>query len=128
MKKSFEQILTWFEDTFQDGETEDWYHKKIVDSVVAPYTTKAKLKEELSNIIVSLQQEQTPTEREIAEAHRYAEIIRERDKARIQQEQPEVDLEEAARHVYESWMGGTMDDVRRDMAELGKVLNARKEE
>ena len=37
-------------------------------------------------------------------------------------------LEEAARHVYESWNGGTMDDVRRDMAELGKVLNARKEE
>ena len=37
-------------------------------------------------------------------------------------------LEEAARHVYESWMGGTMDDVRRDMVELGKVLNARKED
>lgn len=35
-------------------------------------------------------------------------------------------LEEAARHVYESWNGGTMDDARRDMAELGKVLNARK--
>ncbi|MBQ6958160.1 MAG: hypothetical protein IJP77_06345 [Bacteroidales bacterium] len=37
-------------------------------------------------------------------------------------------LEEAARHVYESWMGGTMDDVRRDMVELGRVINARKEE
>lgn len=37
-------------------------------------------------------------------------------------------LEEAVRHVYESWMGGTMDDVRRDMVELGKVLNVRKEE
>jgi hypothetical protein len=37
-------------------------------------------------------------------------------------------LEEAARHVYESWMGGTMDDVRRDMVELGKALNAIKEE
>ena len=37
-------------------------------------------------------------------------------------------LEEAAQHVYESWMGGTMDDVRRDMVELGKALNARKEE
>lgn len=36
-------------------------------------------------------------------------------------------LDEAARHVYESWMGGTMDDVRRDMVELGKVLNAGKE-
>ena len=35
-------------------------------------------------------------------------------------------LEEAARRVYESWMGGTMNDVRRDMVELGKVLNARK--
>ena len=46
----------------------------------------------------------------------------------LQQEQPEVDLEKAARYVYESWMGGTMDDVRRDMVELGKVLNARKEE
>lgn len=49
-------------------------------------------------------------------------------KARTSKEQPEVDLEKAARYVYESWMGGTMDDVRRDMAELGKVLNARKED
>ena len=46
----------------------------------------------------------------------------------LQQEQPEVDLEKAARHLYESWMGGTMDEVRRDMGELGKVLNARKED
>lgn len=45
-----------------------------------------------------------------------------------QQEQPEVDLEKASRNVYESWMGGTMDDVRRDMVELGKALNARKKE
>ena len=37
-------------------------------------------------------------------------------------------LEEASRNVYESWMGGAMNDVRRDMVELGKVLNARKEE
>ena len=37
-------------------------------------------------------------------------------------------LEEAARHVYESWMGGTMDDVRRDMVELGRVINERKED
>ena len=48
--------------------------------------------------------------------------------ASLQQEQPEVDLEKAAQHVYESWMGGTMDDVRRDMVELGKALKARKEE
>lgn len=46
----------------------------------------------------------------------------------LQQEASDVDLEKAARHVYESWMGGTMDDVRRDMVELGKVLNARKED
>ena len=44
------------------------------------------------------------------------------------QQQPEVDLEKASRNVYESWMGGTINDVRRDMVELGKVLNARKEE
>jgi hypothetical protein len=43
-------------------------------------------------------------------------------------EQMEVDLEKASRNVYESWMGGAMNDVRRDMVELGKVLNARKEE
>lgn len=43
-------------------------------------------------IITSLQQEQTPTEREIAEAHRYAEMIRERDKERIQQEQPKFNI------------------------------------
>lgn len=48
--------------------------------------------------------------------------------ASLQQEQPDADLEKASRHVYESWNGGTMDDVRRDMVELGKVLNVRKEE
>ena len=37
-------------------------------------------------------------------------------------------LEEAARHVYESWMGGTMDDVRRDMVKLCKVIKARNKE
>ncbi len=44
------------------------------------------------------------------------------------QERPEVYLEKAARNAYESWMGGTMNDVRRDMVNLGKELNARKEE
>ena len=39
------------------------------------------------------------------------------------EEQPSDDLEEAARR-----MGGTMDDFLRDMVELGKVLNVRKEE
>lgn len=37
-------------------------------------------------------------------------------------------IEVTARCVYESWMGGTMNDVRRHMNELGRVLNARKEE
>ena len=46
----------------------------------------------------------------------------------LQQEQPEVDLEKASRNVYESWKGGTMDDFLRDMVELGKALNARKED
>ena len=46
----------------------------------------------------------------------------------VHHEQSEVDLENAARHVYESWLGGTMDDVRLDMVTLGKVLNARKED
>jgi hypothetical protein len=44
------------------------------------------------------------------------------------EEQPEMDLEKASRNVYESWMGGAMNDVRRDMVELGKVLSTRKEE
>lgn len=43
-------------------------------------------------------------------------------------EQSEVELEKASRNVYESWKGGTMDDFLRDMVELGKALNARKEE
>lgn len=42
---------------------------------------------EILSIITSLQEEQPPTEREIAEAHSYAEMIRERDRARIQQKQ-----------------------------------------
>ena len=94
-------------------------------------------KSEIIDIITSLQQEQPdfPTTDEEIErllaTHPKVEVP---DKYKTpdwlwkKQEQPEVDLEEAARHVYESWMGGTMDDVRRDMAELGKVLNARKEE
>lgn len=45
----------------------------------------------------------------------------------LQQKQPEVELEKASRNVYESWKGGTMDDFLRDMAELVKALNARKE-
>ena len=43
-------------------------------------------------------------------------------------EQQESELEKAARHVYESWMGGTMNDFIKDMKALGNVLNARKEE
>lgn len=31
-------------------------------------------------------------------------------------------LIEAATIVYEAWNGGTMDDVRREMAELGKLI------
>lgn len=56
--------------------------------------------------------------------------VTDHDKLDFQQQHPSLpdNLDEAARHVYESWMGGTMDDVRRDMVELGKVLNARKEE
>ena len=46
----------------------------------------------------------------------------------MMKEQPEVDLEKASRNVYESWMGGTMNEVRMDMVELGKALNARKED
>ena len=47
----------------------------------------------------------------------------------LQQEQQETPvIEVIARCVYESWMGGTMNDVRRHMNELGRVLNARKEE
>lgn len=47
---------------------------------------------------------------------------------RMKEQQPDADLKKAAQHVYESWMGGTMDDVRRDMVELGKVLDARKKD
>ena len=43
----------------------------------------------------------------------------------LPREQPESELEKVARYVYESWNGGTMDDVRRDMVELGKVLKKR---
>jgi len=46
----------------------------------------------------------------------------------LSEEPVSEDLEKASRNVYESWMGGTIDDVRRDMVELGKVLNARKED
>ena len=75
-----------------------------------------------------LQQEQTPTEREIVEAHRYAEMIRERDKARIQQEQQEADLEkEIIRYQREDMdQDTTVRDVAKHFYKLG--LNVRKEE
>ena len=45
-------------------------------------------------------------------------------------EQAEKDLApliEAATIVYEAWNGGTMDDVRREMVELGKrIMEAKK--
>lgn len=112
----------------------------------------------LRNFIASLHQEQPETKEQISHlehwlaffgcpeeniekcatqiaqgygAIRYLEGIRHGAEAvneLAQQEQPEANLEKAARCVYESWMGGTMDDVRRYMVELGKVLNARKEE
>jgi len=72
MKKVFEQILTWFEDTFEDGKIDDSYHKRIVNGVVSSYVTKAKLKEKLSNIINSFQQEKPEVDLE-KEIERYTE-------------------------------------------------------
>lgn len=47
----------------------------------------------------------------------------------LQQEQPETPIiEVTARCLYESWKGGTMNDFLLHMNELGRVLNARKEE
>lgn len=152
MKKVFEQILTWFEDTFQDGETEDWYHKKIVNSVVASYTTKAKLKEELSDIITSLQQDQPmPDSTKLIKLwHEDKEMLKEKDFrddpwrlaynafmcgfgrgiAVNKQEQPEVELEkEIARFALNDGTGDntpTIGETARHFYELG--LNARKEE
>lgn len=90
----------------------------------------------ISNLIDSLQQEHPdfPTTdeqvKEFLATHpkiKVPEKYKNPDWLFKKQEQPEVDLEKASRNVYESWMGGTMDDVRRDMVELGKALNARKE-
>lgn len=55
-------------------------------------------------------------------------FIAEIDECPLKQEQPEVDLEKVARNAYKSWMGGTMDDFRRAMFNLGKVINARQED
>ncbi len=115
MKKVFEQILTWFEDTFQDGETEDWYHDKIVDSVVARYTTKAELKEELSNIINSFQQEQPEVdlEKEIAKENKKWTCYEEIGFGALQDARP--------------FDGRDIDRIARYFYELGQC-NARKEE
>lgn len=83
--------------------------------------------QEVQELIESLQEEQTPTEREIAEAHRDAEMIRERDKARIQQEQPnkyETALEKAREWMPNVNQGGhaTLIDI---FPELGEGLDPR---
>ena len=77
---------------------------------------------ELLEIITSLQQEQTPTEREIAEAHRYAEMIRERDKARIQKEQPK---EQSGKFVFPKYLyARTKDNKTIDMSYAPQDMTA----
>lgn len=44
------------------------------------------------------------------------------DDSRKQAEKDLAPLIEAATIVYEAWNGGTMDDVRREMVELGKRI------
>ena len=106
-------------------------------TIALTHSAGLKEDEEIVVLIDSFQQEQQdfPTTdeqvKEILATHPKVEVpnkYKTPDWLWKKQEQPEVDLEKAARHVYESWMGGTMDDVRRDMVELGKVLNARKED
>ena len=58
MNEIFDKILAWFDSRFEDGESEDLFHKRIVETVVAQYTTKDELKNELSEFLTSLQQEQ----------------------------------------------------------------------
>ncbi len=92
MKKVSKQILTWFEDNFQDGKIDDSYHKRIVNGVVSSYATKAKLKEELSDFINSLQQEQ-PNKESLNKAI-------DSDELDSQQEQQEVNIEkEIEEHI-----------------------------
>lgn len=54
--------------------------------MIPPNVTLKGIESLLKQIRKKLQQEQPPTEHEIAEAHRCAEMIRERDNARIQQQ------------------------------------------
>lgn len=88
----------------------------------------ALAKEEL---LKSLQQEQIPTEREIAEAHHYMEMIRERDKARIQQESSEVDLEkEAVSFCFDNGINISprqAKNIARHFFELGRARNEQPE-
>lgn len=41
------KVLSWFDETFENMETEDWYHGKNTESVVAQYTTKEELRKRL---------------------------------------------------------------------------------
>ena len=60
--------------------------------------------------------------------HTYAEMCRGfYEEGYEQAEKDLAPLIEAATIVYEAWNGGTMDDVRREMAELGKrIMEAKK--
>lgn len=78
---------------------------------------------DLLSFVTSLQQEQPDVDEP-----EYGPYARQYPKSEVSKKQPDVDLEKASRHVYESWNGGTMDDVRRDMVELGKVIKARNKE
>lgn len=92
------------------------------------YITTEGYEQELYEIIASLQQEQLeggcsekPNDLLSEQEPTCKDYTHFADVGKM--EQPEVDLEKAARNVYKS-----LNDVHRDMVELGRVINARKEE
>ena len=122
MNEIFDKILAWFDNRFEDGESEDWYHKRIVETVVAQYTTKDELKNELSEFLTSLQQEhpEVNLEREIEKEYYSCATY---ESGSISGEGYQL---EAQGH-YECYLSrNEFADIARHFFELG--LKARKEE
>ena len=44
---SLSEVLKWYDNTFDDGEWEDWYRKRIVPAVISSYNTKEELRKNL---------------------------------------------------------------------------------
>ena len=97
--------------------------KKYIDADKLKAEIERQMDEHWDNLPDADSPEDDWTHNELCELGAYKELEHiEYFLASLQQEHQEIDLEEASIFVWEAWNGGTMDDVRRAMKELGRIV------